>query len=68
MVTRKSLAVLTAVTLVLLATSGLIGKGRHGVVQAVAFASWWGFVLCAVLLVAASVATLIHHRRRITRT
>ena len=68
MVTRKSLAGLTAVTLALLATSGLIGKGQHGVVRAVAFASWWGFVICALLLLAASIATLIHHRRRITRT
>ena len=68
MVTRRSLTILSAVTLVLFAASGLLGKGRHGLVRAIAFTSWWGFVACAVLLVAASIATVVRHRRRTTRT
>lgn len=58
MVTRKSLGLLAALALVLLAVSGLIGKGHHGAVRAVAFTSWWGFVFCALVLVLASIATI----------
>jgi hypothetical protein len=62
MVTRKSLGLLTALAVVLLAVSGLIGKHHHGAVRAIAVTAWWGFVLCALALIVASVAALVHHR------
>jgi hypothetical protein len=68
MVTRRSLTILSAVTVVLFATSGLLGKGQHGLIRAIAFTSWWAFVACAVLLVAASIATVVRHHRRTSRT
>jgi hypothetical protein len=68
MVTRRSLAILSAITLVLFAISGLLGKGQHGLVRAISFTSWWGFVACAVLLIGASIAAVVRHRRRTSRT
>jgi hypothetical protein len=62
MITRKSLGLLAATALVLLAVSGLIGKHHHGVTRAVAIVAWWGFVACAVALIVASIATLARHR------
>src|SRR5258708_954421 len=64
MVTRKSLGLLTAAALVLLAVSGLIGKHHHGPARAVAFTAWWGFVICALVLVVASVATIARRRNQ----
>jgi hypothetical protein len=62
MVTRKSLGLLAALALALLAVSGLIGKGHHGAVRAVAVTSWWGFVACGLVLVIASIATIARRR------
>jgi hypothetical protein len=64
MVTRKSLSILIAVTLALLAISGIIGNHQHGVLQVIANIAWWGFVLCALALIATSIATIRRHRRQ----
>jgi len=67
MVTRKSLSILTAVTLALLAISGIIGNHQHGALKVIANIAWWGFVLCALALIATSVATIRRHRSRQNR-
>jgi ABC-type nickel/cobalt efflux system permease component RcnA len=67
MVTRKSLGLLSAAALILLIISGLIGQHRHGAVRVVAFAAWWGFVICALVLVVASVATIVRRREQRNR-
>jgi hypothetical protein len=65
MVTRKSLISLAAVTLVLLAISGIIGTGHHGALHVIALAAWIGFLVGALCLIVASVATLARHRGRL---
>jgi hypothetical protein len=63
MVTRKSLSLLTGVTLALFAIAGLIGNHQHGALQIIANVAWFGFLICALLLIVASVATVRRHRR-----
>ena len=68
MVTRKTLSLLAGVTLALFATAGIIGNGQHGALSVIANIAWWGFVVCALVLVATSVATIRRHRSRVDRT
>ena len=68
MVTRKSLSILVGVTLALLAISGIIGNHEHGVLKVIANVAWWGFVVCALVLVATSVTTIRRHRTRVGRS
>jgi hypothetical protein len=68
MVTRKSLALLTGVALALLAISGIIGNHQHGVLKVIANIGWWGFVVCALVLILTSVATIRRHRSRVGRS
>ena len=65
MVTRKSLGLLAAVTLALFAIAGIIGNHQHGTLRVLANIAWWGFVVCVLVLVSASVATIVHHRKRV---
>ena len=65
MVTRKSLTLLAGITLVLLAVSGIIGNHQHGALNVIANVAWWGFIVCAIVLIAASVATIRRHRSRV---
>lgn len=67
MVTRKSLALLAGGTLVLFAVSGIIGNHHHGALNVIATIAWWGFLLCALFLIVASVATIVRHRARPSR-
>jgi len=67
MVTRKSLALLAGTTLVLFAVSGIIGNHHHGALNVIATVAWWGFLLCALFLIVASVATIVRHRARPSR-
>ena len=67
MVTRKSLTLLTGVTLALLAVAGIIGNHKHGVLNVIANIAWWAFVACAIVLVGTSIATIRRHRSRATR-
>jgi len=64
-VTRKSLTLLTGITLALLAVSGIIGNHKHGALNVIANVAWWGFIVCALILIAASVATIRRHRSRV---
>ena len=68
MVTRKSLGLLAAITLALFAVAGIIGNHQHGVLNVIATIAWWGFVLCALFLIVASLATIVRHRARPGRT
>jgi hypothetical protein len=68
MVTRKSLTLLTGLTLALLAVSGIIGNHQHGVLKVIANIGWWGFVVCALVLIVTSVATIGRHRSRLSRS
>jgi len=68
MVTRKSLGLLAGATLALLAIAGIIGNHQHGALQVIANIAWWAFVLCALLLIVASVATIVRHRARPRRS
>jgi hypothetical protein len=68
MVTRKTLSLLIAVTLALLAISGIIGNHQHGVLMVLANIAWWGFVVCALALIATSIATIRRHRSRYSRS
>jgi hypothetical protein len=68
MVTRKTLSLLAGVTLALFAVAGIIGNHQHGAISVIANIAWWGFVVCALVLVATSVATIRRHRSRIDRT
>jgi hypothetical protein len=68
MVTRKALGLLTGITLALLAIAGIIGNHRHGALSVIANIAWWGFVVCALVLVATSVATIHRHRSRSSRS
>ena len=68
MVTRKSLTLLAGTTLALLAIAGIIGNHRHGALNVIANIAWWSFVVCAIILVAASVSTIRRHRSRATRS
>jgi hypothetical protein len=63
MVTRKSLTLLTVVTLALLAVSGIIGNHQHGLLKVLANIAWWGFVVCALVLIATSIATISRRSR-----
>ena len=65
MVTRKSLTLLAGITLALFAVSGIIGNHRHGALNVIANVAWWGFIVCAIVLIAASVATIRRHRSRV---
>lgn len=66
-VTRKSLILLTAITLALFALAGIIGNHQHGALNVIANIAWWSFVVCAIVLIAASVATIRRHRSRASR-
>jgi len=68
MVTRKALALLTGITLALFAIAGIIGNHQHGVLKVIANLAWWGFVVCALALIATSIATLRRHRSRPNRS
>jgi hypothetical protein len=64
MVTRKSLGLLAGTTLVLFAVAGIIGNHRHGALMTIANIAWYGFLLCLLFLIVASVATILRHRTR----
>jgi len=68
MVTRKSLGLLAGTTLALFAVAGIIGNHQHGALQVIANIAWWAFVLCALFLIVASVATIMRHRARARRS
>ena len=68
MVTRKSLTLLTAITLTLLAVAGIIGSHHHGVLNVIANIAWWSFIVSAIVLIATSLATIRRHRSRLSRT
>lgn len=68
MVTRKSLGLLAGITLVLFAVAGLIGNHQHGALMVIADITWYGFILCALFLIVASVATLVRHRSHLGRS
>lgn len=67
MVTRKSLGLLAAITLVFFAVAGIIGNHHHGALNVIATIAWWGFLLSALFLIVASVATIVRHRARLGR-
>jgi uncharacterized membrane protein YdcZ (DUF606 family) len=67
-VTRKSLSVLTGITLALLAVAGIIGNHQHGALNVIANIAWWSFIGCAIVLIATSVATIRRHRSRLSRS
>jgi hypothetical protein len=67
-VTRKSLISLTCITLAFFAAAGIIGNHQHGVLNVLANIAWWSFVVCAIVLIAASVATIRRHRSRVSRS
>jgi hypothetical protein len=67
-VTRKSLIQLTSITVVLFAVAGIIGNHQHGVLKVIANVAWWSFVVCAIVLIAASLATIRRHRSRVSRS
>ena len=62
MVTAKTLKYLAAVTAVLFALVALIGDGRD-VLWIVDDILWFGFLLCAVLLIVLTVAVLVRGLR-----
>jgi hypothetical protein len=64
MVTRKSLGLLAGVTLALFAAAGVIGNHQHGTLNVLGTIAWWGFLICALFLIVASVATILRHRSR----
>ena len=68
MVTRKSLGTLAGITLALFAVAGIIGNHQHGALNVIATIAWWGFLLCALFLIVASVATIVRHRARFGRS
>lgn len=68
MVTRKSLASLAGVTLALFAVAGIIGNHEHGVLNVIANVAWYAFLICALFLIVASVATIVRHRTRLSRS
>jgi hypothetical protein len=68
MVTRRTLSLLAGITLALFAVAGIIGNHRHGTISVIANIAWWGFVLCALVLVVTSLATIRRHRSRIGRS
>jgi hypothetical protein len=68
MVTRKSLGLLAGITLALFAVAGIIGNHQHGVLNVIANAAWYAFLICALFLIVASVATIVRHRTRLSRS
>ncbi len=68
MVTRKSLAALAVLTLVLFAIAGVVGQDRHGVVQAIGDVAWLGFLLGLLFLLVGSVVVIVRGRGRLGRT
>jgi hypothetical protein len=68
MVTRKSLGTLAGITLALFAVAGIIGNHQHGALSVIANIAWWAFLLCALFLIVASVATIIRHSARLGRS
>jgi hypothetical protein len=68
MVTRRSLGTLAGITLALFAVAGIIGNHRHGALNVIATVAWWGFLLCALFLIVASVTTIFRHRARLGRS
>jgi hypothetical protein len=67
-VTRKSLSLLTGITLALLAVAGIIGNHQHGALNVIANIAWWSFIVCAIVLIATSLATIRRHRSRLSRS
>ena len=68
MVTRKSLSLLTGITLALFAVAGIIGNHQHGALKVIANIAWWSVVVCGIVLIATSVATIRRHRSRLGRS
>ena len=64
MITRKSISVLAGITLILMAVAGILGTNHHGVVNVISRIAWFGFLVCALFLVLASIATIVRHRAR----
>ena len=50
------------------AVAGIIGNHQHGILNVIANIAWWGFVACAIVLIATSIATIRRHRSRVTRS
>jgi hypothetical protein len=70
MVTRKSLAALAVITLVLFGIAGVVAQHKHhGVVQAIGDIAWNGFLLGLLLLIVGSVLVIARSSRgRLKRT
>jgi hypothetical protein len=68
MVTRKSLGALAVVTLVLFAVAFGVGTNHHGAVKVIGDVAWFGFVLCLLFLIVASVLVIVRNRRRVRGT
>jgi choline-glycine betaine transporter len=65
MLTRKGLAVLAVVTLVLFGLAALLGNHNHGLRQAAADVSWTGFLVCLLFLIVGSAVVLVRSRGRL---
>ena len=63
MITRKTLATLAIVTLVLFGIAAAVGNHHHGLRQVVADISWNGFLLGLLLLIVGSVVVLVRSAR-----
>ncbi len=63
MVTKKTLKYLAAATAVLLVASAAIGDDRD-VLWIVDDVVWFGFLLCALVLIVLSVGVLVRSRKR----
>jgi hypothetical protein len=63
MITRKTLATLAVVTLVLFGIAAAVGNHHHGLRQAVADISWNGFLLGLLLLIVGSVVVIFRSSR-----
>ncbi len=64
MLTRRSLISLAVFTLVCFAVCGALGNHHHGVRQAVADVSWFGFLIGMLFLIVASVFVLVRSGAR----
>jgi hypothetical protein len=62
MITRRNLTILGLATVAMFILSVVTRNLHHGLGGAFGFFCWWAFVLCALVLLVACVATLIHHR------
>ena len=63
MLTRKSFAILAAITLVCFVVAGIVGQHHHGVVQAIGDIAWTGLLIGIFLLIVGSVVVLVRSRR-----